>query len=1251
MSHELSEMRFESPLPLMLSRAWHRAVGGIRVGWLGLTLLLHGSTLASPQSEGTGIERNNEASTLAAPLRPPVNPRRNVDEFPPVTARFLRMTIQETNRGEPCLDELEVWSADTPSRNVALSGSGTKVIASGSLDGYKIHRLEHINDGLYGNGRSWISSEYGQGWVQFEFPEPVRIHKVVWSRDREGSFVDRLVTRYRIEIASVADEWHEVASSEDRRPLDFGSEFQGLNPAYLLAMNRFMPGSSPIDSNTETLSARQSMDYVLDTWQIEQGLPNNSVTSILQSQDGYLWMGTLNGLARFDGIRFVLFGDTDGLPNPRITCLLEDDSGVLWIGTESGVVRYINGQFIPPTPDSMPGQDTIFSLVQDTLGRVWVGAMNGLFHYENGVWTDVTVTHNMNRQPYLRLSPGPDGSLFFQALFTPLLMIQGNQLVSPPFEGEPAQFSSMHALAPGKEGSTWIGGANAYAARLGTDGQLTLLDMGQTLVTDPIWEILEASNDDVWIGTASGGLVRWRNGEFLSLTTQEGLSHNSIRSLCEDREGNLWVGTNGGGLIRLKERRLTPAGPADGLSHEVIMSMVQTPDGRIWIGTNCGGLNVWEEESFRPYSLGYLLDNECIWSLAVGLESDLWIGTWGNGLMRMHEDGITRYQMEDGLPDDIVLALHLDSKEQLWIGTHLGGLAKFRDGIFEVIQPESGFTARSITSIFEDPQGTLWFGTSGEGLFRYQNSTFTRIAREQGLGSRFVRCIYQDSKGVLWVGTTDGLSFQKPDGTFQTLTVAEGLVDGFISQIQEDTDANLWIGSNRGIYRLRRSDIRAWVQDEGLRLTPLALDKSDGLESLECTGGFHPAGLRTQDGELWFSTVKGIVRIDPNDLRIDTNPPPIRIESVLLDGHPMIDLVPRQSLGSSMTPTRSVGGVVRDTEELLIPFGTQILEIQFTALSLVAPERIRFRYRLSGLDPRWVESDDRRAAIYPHLPAGRYVFEVIGANHDGYWNDTPARFPFLIPSPFWQRWWFLGGISVALLLGAALIARHVSLRSLRIRMLGLEQEHALERDRARIAQDIHDDLGAGLTQIGWLSEFGEQKRDSPEQSATYFRQIGLTAREIVQAMDAIVWALNPTNDTLESLASYVSRFATDYLSSCGIRCRMDIPQDLPDISLSAEARHSLFLVVKEALHNIIKHSLATEVWIRFATVDRQFLLIIEDNGTGFVEVTPEKGCFPNGNGLRNMRHRIEELGGRIVIQSHPGRGTQVHCSILRKSEE
>lgn len=1139
-----------------------------------------------------------------AKLREAVHPRRNVEEFAQVEAKFVRFTILQTTGHEPCLDELEIYGPDAPARNLALAENGTLARASGTLPEYRIHALRHLNDGIYGNGHSWISDTHGTGWVELELPAPTRIHRVVWSRDREGKFIDRLATEYRLEVAHEPGAWQLVASSSDRAPL---SALAFTNPVTFNSIARISPSATDLLGSPRP-AARE---YLLETWQTSRGLPANTVTSLLQARDGWLWIGTTNGVARFDGVHFCAFGESQGLPSLSVTCLLEDTHGTLWVGTEGGgLARWDGARFQTlPTGNGRAG-NTVLALAEDVGGTLWVGTLGGLLELRGGKLlrrADGIVS---------RMAAAADGMWLLMGASN-LHRWDGQAMVAAPSKLDPALFSSMSAVAVGPDGAMWFGGANGYVGRLADDA-VTTFGEGHAVLTSSTWELLPTRGGDVWVGTSASGLGRLRGQALLPITTDDGLPANSVRAICEDRAGNVWVGTAGGGLTRLSARRVEAFTTRDGLSHNGIMALAEDPAGTVWIGTNGGGLNRWQAGKAEPHAPSYVLENKSIAAIATAPDGALWLGTSDSGLFRVADGKVDHLGKNEGMPGETVAALCGDAAGGLWIGTLDGGPAYFSAGRIVLPPGVEALAGFPITTVMADQAGSVWFGSAGHGLARLDAGRLTRWSRAEGLASNFVRTLREDSAGTVWIGTSSGLTRWK-DGRLFTFTTLHGLPDALVSQILDDAAGHLWLGTNRGILRVPLESFEAVAKGRSATLEVLALGTGDGLPSLECTGGYHPAGLRLSDGRLCFGTVAGLAVIDPRRFASPAEKPPVVIEEI--------------AVGSA--PQRAPGNA-----PLLVSAAAGRLEFHFTALSFTAPERLRFRYRITGLESAWLDAGTARLASYTHLPPGNFRFEVAASTDGLAWSDPPATVALRVLAPWWKKpWAYALGAAVALG-GVAGLVRFFTRRRMQRRMRALEQQFALERERTRIARDIHDDLGANLTQIGLLSATGREKRDQSQVVGEHFNAIASTALELVQSLDAIVWAVNPRHDTLESLARYITRFAGDFCARSPVRLRLDVPPELPAATLSSEMRHNIFLAAKEALNNALRHAGATEVRIRIAAEPGHFTLGIEDDGRGF---TP--GPNGDGDGLDNMRRRLAECGGTCEISSAASRGTTVFFRI------
>jgi signal transduction histidine kinase len=492
-------------------------------------------------------------------------------------------------------------------------------------------------------------------------------------------------------------------------------------------------------------------------------------------------------------------------------------------------------------------------------------------------------------------------------------------------------------------------------------------------------------------------------------------------------------------------------------------------------------------------------------------------------------------------------------------------------------------------------------------LFLFEDGRFRNVGESEGLPTRLVSTLRIDSRGDLWIGTANRGLYRRRDGRFEHFGVEHGLPDPVIAILLEDLDANMWVASSRGIARLTRDRIEAVARGEAASLEPIVLGKADGLRSLEGSGGgFDPAGLRDRQGRLWFSTLDGIAVIDPATLPLNQVPPAVAVEQVALD---------------DTTSRPVVAG------EVGVPAGTRGVEIAYTAFSLLAPDRVRFRYRLVGFDADWHEVTGRRSAFYTNLPPDAYTFEVLAANNDGVWSTVPASLQLTVAPLWWQRRPVQASAFALMLVVTGVVVRSASLRRARARVAELEREQALSGERSRIARDLHDDIGTRLTYLALLADRSTEAGTRAELSTT--------ARETARTMDELVWSVSANNDTLEGLVSYVIRFAERHARAAGLRCRIDAPAGIAPYPLAAEARRHVFLAIKEAVNNAVKHAGASALRIGLAVREGALDVTIADDGRGF---EPDRA---GGNGLTNMGDRMAAVGGSAAIETAPGRGTTV----------
>lgn len=964
--------------------------------------------------------------------------------------------------------------------------------------------------------------------------------------------------------------------------------------------------------------------YFTRIWRTEDGLPNNVVTAIVQTRDGYLWLATYDGLTRFDGVNFVKYDSstTPEMHSSRVTSLFEDAAGNLWIGYETGeLTRYHAGHFDSLKFQAPWERKKIQEMAADSSKKIWLLNEEGKLSDLGGQVID-TASASAGPAPVAMVTDS-SGTIWVASGGSIYILDKGNLVPVP--TGQPSDF--VKGICPGLGGSLWILGEN-YLRRW-KDGQVT--DEGKSPVGESqVAMMLQMKSGCLAVGTLDQGLyLIFPERGVVHLRRANGFPDNWIRSLCEDREGTLWVGTGSSGVLALRPSRVVTIKPPDDWQGASALSIAHSESGALWVGTEGAGLYRFLNNQWTHFDEADGVSNLFVWSVSEDSQNHLWAGTWGQGIFVRNNE---HFAPDSTFGTNTAVTAILHGKNGVtWIGTTTG-LLRYQHGTLTHFGEKEGLALPDVRALAEDTNGTLWFGMLGGGLGRLQDGVIKQFRKTDGLVSDFVQCLCLDPDGTLWIGTYGRGLDRLKDGHFSMINGNQGLPNDYICAVVQDSSNNFWISSHAGIFRVLKSELNQCADGRTPSIHPLIYGIGDGMPTLECSGGFQPAAFRTGDGQLWFSTIKGVVVINPDDIKVNQLPPPVLVEKMLVDGQPVNDLI-------------STNGPVR------IPPGHQGFEFDYTGLSFVVPEKVVFKYRLQGLDKDWTYAGTKRTVIYNYIPPGNYRFQVTACNSDGVWNPAGATIAFSVRPYFWQTWWF--DVLAALLSAALLSAGVIWIVRWRMRqkMDRLERQRAVEHERARIARDIHDNLGANLTRISLLSQSAQGELNNPVQAAVQLDRIYETTRELTRAMDEIVWAVNPEHDTLDSLVNYLGKFAQDYLGSLGIRCRLDLPMQLPQWLVTAEVRHHLFLAFKEAMHNVVKHAAASEVTVSLTTTTDSFSLIVRDNGRGFlrteVPAQPFRDSSPSvsRNGLANMRKRLEKIGGICEIETAPGRGTEVKFTV------
>ncbi|MCI0490249.1 MAG: histidine kinase [Blastocatellia bacterium] len=1007
------------------------------------------------------------------------------------------------------------------------------------------------------------------------------------------------------------------------------------------------------------------------------GLGHHFVNRIFPDSRGFLWFCTQEGLSRFDGREIITYGVEQGLPHPMVADILETRNGAYWIGSGRGVYRFdptkpFKGQKAGPMFTLYRTGETVYTnqprcLYEDSAGRLWVGTSDGLFVMDNPngegefqfvelnpVWRPTQLMH------VHAIIEDAEGAIWVGTSWGLIRLLPDGNTIH--FSIQPSgTVDEVTALMLDREGRLWIGHGRAGLIVLMPDPEMavarplhapvpllagrkaayggsqirlpfkpgevshftTLHGIGSQILR----ALIQSANDQIWIGTSGGGLTRFDGKRFRTATTAQGLSNNVIPSLAEDRAGNIWMASESG-VMKLTNSGFTAFTRVDGLGPDRIGAIFEDRAGNLCVVTG-----LWNQYISRFDGEGFttvqprLVEGTGWGKGQITLQDrtgDWWVPT-GDGLYRYPGVALPEqlartnpkaiYTKKDGLPSGNIFRLFEDSRGDIWISTVFSPVHAFcrwerTTGAFHILSDAEGLPPnRSATAFCEDGAGNLWIGFYSGGLARYRAGAFTVLGQENGLPEGQIRDLHLDQAGRLWVATSIGgiglISNPTADRPqLSSLTMGDGLSSNIISSITEDDFGRIYISTSRGIDRfdLETGRIKHYSFSDGL------------------PGATQEVSYRDSQGRLWFGSRDALLQFIPES-DSPPAPPQTRISELLIEG----DSYPLSSMGED------------NLTDLELESNRNHLQISFFGISSSVSDRLKYQYRLDGSDREWSEPTDQRTVILANLSPGVYRFLVRAVNAYGIAGDPPAAISFRILPPIWQRWWFL---VLAVLAITAIIYSIYRYR--------LGQLLEVERVRMRIATDLHDDIGASLSQIALLSEVVRQQGSKNDpQTTERLSKIAHVSRELVDSMSDIVWAINPNRDSVSDLTHRMRRFASDTLSARDIKVRFRAPESDDGIKLGANTRREVFLVFKEAVNNTARHSGCGAVDIQIEASSGWLTLRLCDDGKGFVPASEG-----DGHGLASMRARAESLGGSLEILSGNGQGTTLtlRCPVGRRSK-
>jgi ligand-binding sensor domain-containing protein/signal transduction histidine kinase len=936
-------------------------------------------------------------------------------------------------------------------------------------------------------------------------------------------------------------------------------------------------------------------------WLTENGLPQNTVQAILQTRDGYLWFGTQEGLARFNGTNFVVFDreNTPQLKSNDIRSLLEDRNGNLWIGTSYGLVRMQGTNFTAfTTAEGLP-DNSIGPVLENTDGTIWIGTGTGLVRFVNNSFSAISL-QGVSATDIQSLLQDRNGVTWIGNAFGVTAVQQGS-VVQTKASTELAG-RSVNSIVQDDGGRIWFGTDSGLIGVL--NEQVITLATENGLPDNHVNYLKAGKESCVWVGT-SGGLARLTlvNTE-PKLTTAEGLSSNLVLSVFEDREGSLWVGTESAGLNVLRDRKFTTLTTRNGLGSDLVKAIYQDSTGALWTGTNGAGVTVFANGQAKTYTTKDGLSSNVVLSLYGDGKGTIWIGT-PDGLNQFRDGRFTTLTVAEGLSSDLVRSIFVDRGGAIWVGTR-NGLNRIKDDQFTIFTMKDGLANDFIGTVSETTDGALWIGTRA-GLSEYKNGTFTSFTTKEGLSNDVITALYEDSDHNLWVGTNGGGLNRLHDRKFVSYTTRNGLADNVIYRILEDNQRNLWCSSPKGIFKLALNDLNAFAEGKVQSLTPTTYGTSDGMLTRECSGGGYPAGWKALDGKLWFPTVKGIAMIDPNNTAFNREPPPVVIEQIRVDDQP-----------------------VASQNRLELSPGTTRLEFYFAALSYVAPDKLRFKYKLEGFDPGWIDAGTRRTASYTNLRPGNYTFHVIAANNDGVWNTQGASFQFYWRPHFYQTYWFY---ALVVLLLAVAVWQTYRFRVRRIQ----KQFDAVLAERTRIAREIHDNLAQEMLGISvQLEVVARTMPPGADVAQTHLDRVRMLVRHGIAEARRYVWDLRSQALDKADLPTALAETARRLTVDSQIEAKVEVSGVFRPLPGTIE--DNLLRIGQEAINNAVSHANAKLVVVKMTFDIQHVELSVRDDGRGFdVSTGVKNGHF----GVVGMRERAERIGGTLNIISSKDAGTEV----------
>ncbi len=990
--------------------------------------------------------------------------------------------------------------------------------------------------------------------------------------------------------------------------------------------------------------------FLIHVWNVDNSLPTNALTSLIQTPDGYIWVGTQTGLVRFDGVAFQVYNteNTKEITNQYIKCLAGDDKGAIWLGTDhGGLIRYCGNKFELFSVDTGLVDNGIRSIVCSKQGMVWIGTRKGLnlFYEETGKIITIPFPESVVKRYVRQIYEDRNGNIWVGTTGGDLVRIfrEGKEFKSELFRSFP---SSVETILLSRNGTLWIGTReNGLIGIQGTTEKQW--DQSKGLSYNYIYCLYEDENSNLWVGTYGGGVNILHNNEILVINTENNLSSNVVTSILEDREGSIWIATNGGGLNQVRASRVYAYTEKDGISPD-LYGILQDSRGVIWIGSIGFGVNRFENGKFERLTTENGLSHNNVLSIAEDNEGSIFFSTFGGGVCRLKNGKISVCEFKGGTTNKLFRTVYADRHKRILAGNEAGTIYRFSDGVFTLFKQ----LRSPIVTMLEDSRGGLWIGTWEKGIAYFPPSGKpTYFSTANGLSSNSIFALYEDQKGVIWIGTSNNGLNRYWEGKFQTIKKENGLPDNVICSIQQDNLNKTWISSNRGIYSLDYNQLDDFFSGKTTSVYPVLFGKEEGMKSIECSSGVQKSVCKTRDGKLMYPIINGLMEINPSQLRLNGVMPQVVIQSVLVNEK------------NYLSPISKIEQP-----------GTCNLEIHYTALSFQVPHKVLFKYKLENFDTKWIDAGTRRTAFYTNIPPGQFTFSVIACNNDGLWNKKGASFDLNIKPQFYQTWpfYFIMGLLVILFILGSMQLRIRQIKHREKKLVDLVSQRTQEliesnsqllkanESKSELLNIVAHDLRNRLQIILGFADLIENDPSCPQ---TILPRVG----HILKSSNQMSEMINDILDTavmdnmgrlkLKRESLNLSELAAVVLSS--FRPIAEKKEQTFDIFIEENImitgdKGRLKEVMDNLLSNAIKYSpLKKPIGFMLRRLDQTVRIEVMDQGPGISEADmknifkkfqrlsarPTGGESSTGLGLSITRQMVEMHNGTIRVESLPGNGS------------